>query len=77
MRETAGLNLPRCSSPDTQVLISVGMFVGNKSNNDVSEGLSQFEWRFRVLVQRFVLNVDVNNSRGYLLLSASPHPIFW
>ena len=40
------------------------------------ESLSCFGWRFRVLVQLCVLRGDENNSRGYLFLSARPHPMF-
>ena len=76
MRETRGLNLSQRSRPDTQISISVRMPVGNKTNNDACEGLSRFEWRFRVLVQKFVVRGDAKNVQGYLLLLTRPRPLF-
>ena len=76
MSETTGLKLSQCSRPDTQISIYVRMTVGNKSDNDACEGLSHFGWRFRVLVRRCVLSGYANNSRGYFLLLACPHPVF-
>ena len=75
-RETTGLNLSRCSRPDTQISISVRMSIGNKSNNDACEGLSCFEWICRVLLRRCMLRGDANNSRGCFLVSACPHHVF-
>ena len=77
MRETMGLSLSGCLSPDTQISISVRMTVGKKSNNDSFERLSRFGWQCRVLVQRYMLRGDAKNSRGYFLLSARPHPVFF
>ena len=71
-----GLKSSQCLRPDTQISISVRMNVGNKPNNDASVGLSFFIWRCIVLVWRCVISGEANNSRGYLLLSARPHPVF-
>ena len=53
------------------------MVVGKKSNNDACEGLSHFEGRCRVIVRQCVLRGNAKNYRGYLLLSACPHPVFF
>ena len=72
MRKMMGLKLSRCSRPDNQISISVGMTVGNKYNNDACEGLSFFVWRCRVIVWRGVLRGDAKNSRGCM----SPYYVF-
>ena len=76
IRETTGLNLSQCLRPDSQILISVRMNVGNKPNKYAYEVLSCFLWHRILLVQRCVLSGVAKNSQGYFLLSARPHPVF-
>ena len=76
MRKTTALNLSQCLRPDKQISIYVRMHVGNISNKYAYVGLSCFRWRCSVLLQQWVLSVDVKNSWGHLLWSACLHPVF-
>ena len=73
--KTTGLNLSQCSRPDTHILISVTMTVGNKSNEYACVGLIHFGRRCSLHVRRCVLSGDANNLRGYFLFLAHPHPV--
>ena len=70
------LNLSRCLSPDSQILISTRMSEVSRPNNDACEGLSFFVGWFRIIVRWCMLRGYEKSSRGAVLgYSGIPHPI--